>query len=146
MTMSDTLNGQCLCGAVTVTAKPGDDGLHACHCAMCRRWTGSAFVGMAIAPGDLTANGPIKTYVSSEWAERSFCDTCGSTLWYRVTLPGHEFNHVAAGLFDDAGGQALTKEVFIDNKPDGYAFAGDHTLVTKDEMLAIFAKIGGKTE
>ena len=31
--------GQCLCGAVTFTADVGD-GVLACHCTQCQRWTG----------------------------------------------------------------------------------------------------------
>ena len=40
-------SGQCLCGAVTFTAKGVESHVHACHCSMCRRWNGGS--GMAVA-------------------------------------------------------------------------------------------------
>ena len=140
--MSGPLNGACMCGAVTLSAQPAVNELHACHCEMCRRWTGSAFVEVDVMPEDLTVSGPVKTFVSSDWAERSWCDGCGSTLWYKLTLPGHERYSVAAGLFDDAAGLTLTKEIYIDVKPKGYAFAGGHETRTKAEIEAMFASFG----
>jgi hypothetical protein len=34
------LRGQCLCGAVTLTAKHVVPQFHVCHYSMCRRWNG----------------------------------------------------------------------------------------------------------
>jgi len=139
------LKGRCMCGAVTVEFKPAKSALEACHCEMCRRWTGSAFVEIDALPGSLTYDGPVKTYASSEWAERAWCDTCGSTLWYHLTIPGHDHYGIAAGLVDDAGGLTLAKESFIDIKPGGYAFAGDHVVHTKAEFAAqVAAVMAGK--
>ncbi len=138
--MSETLKGQCLCGAVTVTATPAKPEISACHCGMCRRWSSGMMIAFQAAPG-VEADGPVRSYVSSDWAERAFCDTCGSALWYRVTAPGpHQGQtHVAAGLFDDATGAPLTAEIFIDRKPAGYALAGDHPRMTEAEVMAMFA-------
>lgn len=140
--MAEKLNGQCMCGAVTLSIVPAEDEVHACHCEMCRRWTGSAFLAIGCAPADLEIAGPVKTIVSSDWAERAWCDACGSTLYYKVTLPGHERYTVAAGLFDAGGGLPLTEEIYIDRKPAGYAFAGDHARKTKAEIEAMFAAFG----
>lgn len=131
-----------MCGAVTVEVSPVSPELHACHCEMCRRWTGTALVELDVLARDMQFSGPVKSYTSSSWAERAWCDTCGSTLWYKVTLPERERYAVSAGLFEDAGGFALTKEIFIDSKPGGYAFAGDHTRKTKREVEAMFASFG----
>ena len=128
-----------MCGAVTVEAAPDRHDLHACHCEMCRRWTGTALVEIGVSPGGLRVAGPVKTYVSSAWAERSWCDRCGSVLWYKVTVPGREHYAVSAGLFDDAGGYELTKEIYVDCKPAGYAFAGEHLMMTKRETEAAWA-------
>lgn len=135
------LEGQCLCGAVTLRVVPDRDDLHACHCEMCRRWTGTALVEIGVPPEGLTVSGPVKAFTSSDWAERAWCDRCGSTLWYQVTLPGREHYAVSAGLFDNAGGFALAKEIYIDCKPEGYAFAGAHERLTKAETEAGFAAI-----
>jgi len=133
------MQGHCLCGAVRLSFEPKQPELHACHCEMCRRWTGSAFVEIDAKPGSLTYEGPVKSFTSSDWAERAWCDTCGSTLWYRLTLSGHDHYSIAAGLVDDAGGLELTKEIYIDVKPAGYSFAGEHELKTKAEVEAMFA-------
>lgn len=133
------MKGQCMCGAVTLSLTPKQNELHACHCEQCRRWTGAAFVEIDAAPGTLKFDGPVKSFQSSDWAERAWCDTCGSTLWYHLTLPGHDHYGVAAGLFENAGGFALAKESYIDRKPAGFAFAGDHLKETKSEVEARFA-------
>ncbi|MDV7144081.1 GFA family protein [Tropicimonas sp. TH_r6] len=133
------MKGRCMCGAVTLDVAPEKRELHACHCEMCRRWTGSVFVEIDVAAPDLTVAGPVKTIASSDWAERAWCDTCGSTLWYKVTLPGHERYAVAAGLFEDAGGFALAKEIYIDCKPQGFSFAGERPTETKSEVEAKYA-------
>ena len=70
--MAKDLNGTCLCGAVTVTFVAAEDAIGACHCDQCRRWTGSAFLEIDAVPGSLSHDGPVKTYVSSDWAERAF--------------------------------------------------------------------------
>jgi len=133
------LRGHCLCGAVTVSFEPLKDALGACHCEMCRCWTGSAFLEIEAKPGSLTYDGPVKSYASSDWAERAWCDSCGSTLWYHLTLPGHDYYSLSAGLVENAGGLPLKTEIYIDVKPDGYAFAGNHEIKTKAEVEAGFA-------
>lgn len=138
------VKGQCMCGEVTVTATPARDGAGACHCDMCRRWTSSMYVSFQAEPGYEVA-GPVKVFRSSDWAERAFCVTCGSALWYRITLPGpmHGQTQMAAGLFDDAAGTELKLELYIDRKPNGYAFAGERRQMTGAEVEAIYAPEGG---
>jgi hypothetical protein len=46
---------------------------------------------------------------------------------------------LSAGLFDDFAGLALGKEIFIDDKPAGYAFAGERPRLTGAEVVAMFA-------
>ena len=135
------LEGRCLCGAVTVSAEPARNGISACHCDMCRRWTSSAFVAIEAVNGTVKVEGPAKTITTSDWAERAFCTECGSPLWYRITAEGpyHGQYQLAAGLFANAGGMPLTLEVYIDRKPEGYAFEGDRKRMTEAEIIAIYA-------
>lgn len=137
-----TLSGQCLCGAVKLSLIPKKPELGACHCQMCQRWTGSSLMSIEAAPGTLTHEGPVKAYKSSDWAERAFCTECGSSLWYHLMIPDHETHFVLAGLFPDAGGLALDHEIYIDRKPQGYAFAGSHQKMTQAEVEAFFASMG----
>ncbi|MEM7317787.1 MAG: GFA family protein [Pseudomonadota bacterium] len=134
------LRGQCMCGAVTVTATPARDSFGACHCDMCRRWTSSMLMTFPASPG-YAALGPVRTFTSSDWAERAFCGDCGSALWYRVTVPGemHGQTQMAVGLFDDATEGRFSLELYIDRKPTAYAFEGDRRKMTEAEVIAMFA-------
>lgn len=134
------LQGQCMCGAVSVAATPLRNTMGACHCDMCRRWTSSMLLTFPAAPGH-AALGPVSTYKSSDWAERAFCRECGSALWYRITAPGemHGLTQMSAGLFDNAGGTTLGLELYIDKKPEGYAFSGTRRQMTEADVMAAFA-------
>ncbi len=130
------INGRCMCGAVTVEAAHLGERMSACHCDMCRRWTGAAFVSVHARADNVTLTGPVKTLDTSEWAERGWCDACGSTLFYRLKQDGSY--GLSAGLFEDAAGHSLTEEYYIDQKPVGWAFAGDHNRMNAAETLAFF--------
>jgi hypothetical protein len=132
--------GRCQCGAVRVTATPRK--LDVCHCGMCRRLTSGPMFAMECA-GEIAWEGAEATliYASSEWAERAFCGTCGSPIWYRITAPGpHQgFRMPAAGLFENFAGLSLNQEIFIDEKPEGYAFEGARPRLTGAQVAALFA-------
>lgn len=135
------IKGKCLCGAVSVTAtiNTGDRPaiVRACHCDMCRRHTSSMFMSLATDPGSLVIEGPVKTFRSSDWAERGFCEVCGSTIFYSTIDDG--VRNIAAGLFDNAGNAPLKLEFFSDMIPQGYALAGDHKRLTTQETIELFA-------
>ncbi|MBB4478401.1 GFA family protein [Rhizobium etli] len=70
-------SGSCLCGTVvySVEGEPLRVGL--CHCADCRKSSGSAFVFFAVWPrGAFSHSGEIATF-----AGRSFCPACGGRLF-----------------------------------------------------------------
>ena len=132
--------GKCLCGAVTFTADIQPK-ISACHCGMCRKWTGGVFLTTFGKNIRFEGEDAIKTYKSSDWAERGFCSRCGSSLFYRITLEGRNqgATALAVGALDDPSGLPLDEEVCIDRKPDGYAFAGEHKQLTEAEMFALFS-------
>lgn len=138
-------HGHCLCGAIKITAKQAASHVDACHCRMCRRWGGGPFVEIDCGT-DVVIEGAEKmtVYSSSEWAERAFCADCGSHLFYRLKGSGEHM--VCAGLFDggeggvDGGGDlTLRRQVFIDEKPSYYSFAGDSEKLTGAELFAMIA-------
>lgn len=137
MTKASPINGQCMCGAVTVVAAIDDPVVRACHCDMCRQHTSSMFMSLATVPGSEKFSGPAKSYKSSDWAERGFCEVCGSTLWYGTLQDG--VKNLAAGLFQNAAGAPLKLEFFADQCPQGYALAGDHKRLTAEQTIALFA-------
>ncbi len=136
-----SINGRCLCGAVTVTASVTNPIVRACHCDMCRRHTSSMYMSLATVPGSETFEGPVQTYRSSDWAERGFCSVCGSTLWYGTVADGER--HIAAGLFENAADAPLKLEFFADMAPEGYQLAGTHRKMTSEETVKLFAPDGG---
>jgi hypothetical protein len=95
------------------------------------------FVSLETVPESIAVDGPVKVFDSSDWANRAFCETCGSTLWYGTKHDGAK--NLAAGLFPNAGGGVLKVEFFADKCPQGYALAGDHRKMTTEETIALFA-------
>jgi hypothetical protein len=128
------MTGRCLCGVVTFSAKHVEHEHHACHCSMCRRWSGGAFLGAACDDVTFAGTEHLRRFASSEWAERGFCGTCGTTLFYFLK-PTQTYT-MSVGAFDDQTPFRLTREIFIDRKPPGYAFVGDHERWTEAETFA----------
>ncbi len=135
--------GSCLCGAVKYRVKSEISEVGACHCGMCRKWTGGVNLAFQVAANDMEITGGdhITYYPSSDWAERGFCQKCGSSLFYRVTAEGPQKGeyHVGMGTLEDTAGVTLTSEIFTDEKPDGYGFAGDLPGMTGAEVFAMYA-------
>ncbi|QJF49883.1 GFA family protein [Roseobacter ponti] len=134
--------GSCLCGAVTYEISADVSQTGACHCGMCRKWSGGVYLGVEVPDGGLQITGEdhLKTYASSPWAERVFCGTCGSSMWYRMTATGsHQGTyHLGFGTLDDTDGMEMMGEIFIDKKPEAYSFAGDAQRMTEAEFMALF--------
>ncbi len=133
--------GGCLCGAVRYALETEPDHVDYCHCAMCARFGGP--MGLEVPPGGISWEGEeqIQTHASSEWAERGFCKVCGSSLFWRMTAegPGQGMISLNAGTLDDRNGLPLKTEIYIDMKPDGFAFAGERKTMTEAEVIAAFA-------
>lgn len=137
---AERLSGHCLCGAVTFTAIP-KHGMHACHCESCRRWTGGVYLGVDCGDSvEVTNSGAMTVYESSDWATRSFCRSCGSTLFW--TLKGGGLTAVSVQAFDDPSVFAFESEIFIESKPGNYEFAGYRVRMTGEEVMAQLAEGG----
>ncbi len=135
--------GGCMCGAVRFEITSNINEAGACHCGMCRKFSGGVYVAFKVPVGGIrfASDTALGVFASSDWAERGFCKTCGSSLFYRVTAPGPMQGemHMGLGTLDDANGVPLTGEIFIDLKPDGYAFANDTITMTEADVMAMFA-------
>ena len=131
-----------MCGAVSFDVRDAPTSFGACHCDMCRRWTGAAFLGTTVPADRITfaGEGSIARIQSSDWAERAFCKTCGTGLWCRVTMDGAPDSYeIPIGLYDDPNGLSFDSEIFIDCKPDSFAFAGERETMTRAEVFAKYA-------
>jgi hypothetical protein len=95
-----TATGRCLCGAITWSATAPSSSVHYCHCAMCRRWTGSPFATLAWYPKTAVSwSGPEPiVFRSSPIAERAHCGRCGTPLW--LSYDGQDKLALTVGSFD----------------------------------------------
>ena len=125
--------GGCLCGSVRFTAEDVGDDVHACHCTMCRAWSGGPAI-VAMVGNIRFEGGGLSRHDSSSWAERGFCAHCGSNLFYRLKATNGYY--VSMGAFDDQSRFRLVDEIYIDEKPPAYDFAGDRPRLTREEFLA----------
>jgi hypothetical protein len=126
------VTGRCLCGAVNFSARNVEPEIHACHCHTCQRWFGGPALGVSAGSVEFDGREHVATFDSSEWAERGFCARCGSSLFYR--LKAHDQYVLFTGTFDSQDGITLAGEIFIDAKPPGYDFAGDHARLTGEQF------------
>lgn len=135
--MSDAApkSGRCLCGAVRFSAKIGPH-VDVCHCGMCRRWSGGVFMASAGEDIAIEDEAALGVYRSSDYGERVFCKTCGSSLFWR--MQDGSGAHVSVSALDDLSGLTFAQEIFIDEKPALYDFANETRRLTGAEFVAMF--------
>jgi hypothetical protein len=89
--------GGCLCGAVRYTVRGEPAHVGRCHCADCRKESGSAF--------SVYAQWPVEAFEStggiSSHDGRGFCARCGSRL-LNPPDPGDDLIEIRIGSLDDA--------------------------------------------
>jgi hypothetical protein len=126
------MKGHCLCGAVRLTSPEAKE-IGACHCGYCRRWGGGPLLAVHCGK-DVAFEGAeqIASFASSDWAERAFCKTCGSHLYYKLLATSEYF--VPAGLFDSAAFQ-MASQIYIDKKPPYYDFANPTPMLTEQQVV-----------
>jgi hypothetical protein len=130
--------GRCLCGAISITVKNISKSVGACHCDICRRWGGGPL--MAVDCGtDVTFSGEenISVFNSSDWAERGFCNQCGSHLFYRLKESNQHIMPV--GIFDNDDMFIFDHQIFVEEKPSFYDFKNETKNMTGAEVFAAFA-------
>lgn len=113
------MRGACLCGAVRFQIDAPTKWCAHCHCTMCRRAHGAAFVTwVGVQASQLRVvdgQADLVAYASSAPAKRTFCGACGSTLFFESTRWPDEI-HVALANVDDPIDRAPTAHVFFDLK------------------------------
>jgi len=135
--------GACMCGQVTYSATVKTNA-GACHCGMCRAWSGGPFMAAHAAGAvDFSGADNITTYNSSQWAERGFCKKCGSNLFYRLLprpgLPDGEYI-LSAGTVKEQQKLNFDNEVFVDHMPGWYEFNGNESRkrLTEADIMAMY--------
>ena len=111
--------GGCLCGKVRYEARGPSLKVVNCHCSMCRRHSGAAFLTYAAYSADhvrFTSGSPVD-YRSSPDAVRGHCAACGSPLTFVFDAdPGTLW--LTVGSFDDPNVVAPSEHWYAADKLD----------------------------
>lgn len=142
MPEAEPLSGHCLCGAVRFSVRARHAAMDVCHCGFCRRWSGGTWMTVECDPASFSVEdeSSVAVYGSSDHAERGFCKTCESTLFWRMR--DNSLLTVSAQAFEHPERFTFATEIYIDSKPDNYAFANDTKELTEAEVVAMFPGLG----
>ncbi len=114
--MNELREGGCACGAIRYRLTDEPMFVHCCHCRLCQRQTGSAFVLNAIIEADrvvVTGPSPLPVSVPTDTGQSHQifrCAACQIALWsvYRGRTP---LRFVRVGTLDDP--TTITPDVYI---------------------------------
>ena len=135
--MSQEHHGRCLCGATQLTLDLDSASVSACHCSMCRKWSGGPLMVVHSTRTLRFSGAAPLVYDSSDWAQRGFCGTCGTHLFYRLKAGG--FDAVPVGVLDGDTDWTLDLQVYIDEKPAYYCFANQTQTLTAAQVIEQFS-------
>ncbi len=115
--------GSCECGSVAYEVTGELRPVTACHCTQCRKTSGHYWSATQVPTENLmlTKDDGLKWYRSSDWAQRGFCQNCGSSLFWR--MDGEGATSIGAGTLDGAVGLQTAKHICMADKGDYYAIA-----------------------
>ena len=136
MSTSEQVEGGCLCGAVRFTVTLPTLFCGHCHCTMCRRNHGAAYVTWIAVPRSQVSIDrgleQLTRYESSSHGSRSFCSRCGSSL-FCVSTRHPEIVDIPLGSMDGA----------IDRLPESHLYFDDRAAwsVIGDEL----PRLGGSS-
>ena len=119
------VNGSCLCGAVQFEVQGPLRPSVGCHCTQCRKTSGHYWSATQVAGENLHIKDPdraLRWYRSSPQAERGFCSTCGSSLFWRHEEDGGAVS-IGSGTIDGETGVTTAKHIHTDTKGDYYEIA-----------------------
>ena len=112
-------SGKCLCGAVGFRMGFPSKWIAHCHCTMCQRAHGAAFVTwVSVNQAQVVIDDPeaqLRWYNSSPEAQRGFCSRCGSSLFFRSSQWPCELHIVRANFIDP-----------LDREPQVHGFYDTH--------------------
>lgn len=114
-----TAAGACQCGLVRFQVTLPSKWAAHCHCRMCQRAHGAAFVTwFGVDSGAALIDDPqrvLRWYPSSTGAERGFCSRCGSPLFFRSARWPDEL-HIARAQIEGE----------IDRLPEAHVYWDSH--------------------
>jgi hypothetical protein len=113
-------SGRCLCGAVSYTISGDLRPIVYCHCEQCRRTSGHFVAATACRQSQISLDEStgMAWYRSSPDAQRGFCKTCGSSLFW---VPEHgRYWSIFAGTLDRPTGLKASSHIYVHMASDYY--------------------------
>ncbi|MFT7587203.1 MAG: hypothetical protein ACI9EW_003645, partial [Cellvibrionaceae bacterium] len=105
MMPSKPYRGSCLCQAVQFSVDEFLPEAGHCHCSMCRKFHGASFATLASVPLEsfhwISGEADLKGYTAENGTVRTFCNHCGSSLFFSSPQMSADMIEVALGVFDD---------------------------------------------
>ena len=136
MSTDPVVNGACLCGGVRFRVTLPTLFCAHCHCSMCRRNHGAAYVTWVAAARERLAlvagSELLARYASSEHGSRAFCSRCGTSLFCENSSHPDRVDIPLANLSGP-----------IDRGPQLHAFFDDRAEWTA--VSDTLPRLGGKT-
>lgn len=112
-----SIRGSCLCGAVAYEVTAPFQFLGNCHCSMCRKANGAAYVTWGIVERGsfrwTAGEDLVQGYASSPGTTRCFCGRCGSSL---ASAHDGVVGEVAIGTVDGDPGARPAEHIFVGSK------------------------------
>ena len=121
----ENLEGGCYCGKVSYRAAHISPEVTECHCSQCRKQTGHRYAVVGALAGNVEIEGGANvTWLrASPQAERGFCSSCGSHLFWKSST-SDEMGILAASI-NDQPSLHLTNHIFVADKGDYYEITDD---------------------
>jgi len=113
-------HGSCLCGAVCYAVSGPLRPVVICHCGQCRKQTGHYLAATSVKLEQLRISraDTLRWYRASDAAERGFCGTCGSVMFWRPA-DGSGIS-ITPGTLDGPTGLRVEGHIFCADKGDYY--------------------------
>jgi hypothetical protein len=134
--------GGCQCGAVRFRIEGALGEASVCHCRMCQKASGNFYMPLVSARDARVTwtRGEPKRFRSSNYAQRGFCDACGTPLTYEAP----DGLAIAIGAFDHPEEVAPVVQWGIEARlpyVDGVAGLPAHRTLDDAEAANFIAKI-----
>jgi hypothetical protein len=130
---SPNCEGGCACGAVRYCVTSTPLIVHACHCRLCQRQTGSTNAVNALIEADrvIVRSGEIEEILldtPSGYGQRiARCASCKVALWsnYLITKQGQHLRFLRVGTLDDPSLMPPDVHIFTESKQPWYVIGHD---------------------
>ena len=122
------IKGHCECGCVRFEIDGAIDDYSHCHCSICRRLHGSAYVTFAGVPRNtfryVDGEDIVSSYASSETHDRVFCSNCGSNIFVAVDSEPDEL-YVSMGIIDGDPPRPPGYHIYVGSKAPWHEITDD---------------------